>query len=41
VYLFQTIIGIALLFGIGLRLGGRVGPTLFVPIAVVLFAIGE
>jgi uncharacterized protein len=39
VYLSQTVIGIALFFGIGLGLGGRVGPTLFAPIALAIFGM--
>jgi uncharacterized protein len=39
VYLSQTIICIALFYGVGLGLGGRVGPTLFLPIALAIFAV--
>jgi len=38
VYLSQTLICIALFYGIGLGFGGQVGPTLFLPIAVAIFA---
>ncbi|HUG98950.1 MAG TPA: DUF418 domain-containing protein [Gammaproteobacteria bacterium] len=38
VYLSQTLICIALFYGIGLGFGGQVGPTLFFPIAVAIFA---
>lgn len=39
VYLSQTVICIALFYGVGAGLGGRVGPTLFVPIALAIFAL--
>lgn len=39
VYLSQTIICLALFYGVGLGLGGRVGPTLFFPIALAIFAV--
>lgn len=38
VYLSQTLICIALFYGIGLGYGGQVGPTLFLPIAAAIFA---
>ncbi len=38
VYLSQSLICIALFYGIGLGFGGQVGPTLFVPIAIAIFA---
>jgi uncharacterized protein len=38
VYLSQSLICIALFYGIGFGFGGRVGPTLFVPIALAIFA---
>lgn len=38
VYLSQTLICIALFYGIGLGFGGQVGPTLFLPIALAIFA---
>lgn len=37
VYLSQTVLCIALFYGIGLGFGGQVGPTLFFPIALAMF----
>lgn len=39
VYISQTVICIALFYGVGLGLGGRVGPTLFLPIALAIFSL--
>lgn len=38
-YLLQSIVGILLFYGIGLGLGGRVGPALWFPIALGVFAL--
>lgn len=38
VYLSQSLICIALFYGIGFGFGGQVGPTLFFPIALAIFA---
>lgn len=38
-YLMQTVVGITLFYGIGFGLGGRVGPTLFFPVALAVFAL--
>jgi uncharacterized protein len=37
-YVAQSVIAIALFYGIGLGWGGRVGPTLVVPLALLIFA---
>lgn len=36
-YLLQTVIGITLFYGVGFGLAGRIGPTLYVALAVVIF----
>jgi uncharacterized protein len=36
-YLFQSAIGIVVFYGIGLGLGGKFGPTLIFPIALLIF----
>lgn len=38
-YIMQTILGITIYYGIGLGLGARVGPVIFLPIAIVIFII--
>lgn len=38
-YLMQSVVGITLFYGIGLGLGGHVGPLLFFPIALFVFAL--
>jgi uncharacterized protein len=38
-YLAQSLVGIALFYGVGLGWGGHVGPTLIVPLAVLVFAV--
>jgi uncharacterized protein len=37
-YLTQSFVGIGLFYGVGLGWGGRVGPTLLVPLALIVFA---
>lgn len=37
-YLLQSGLGIALFYSVGLGLGGRLGPTLFLPLALSIFA---
>ncbi len=37
-YLTQTVIGIVIFYGIGFGLGGRVGPTWFIPLAIAELA---
>ncbi len=38
-YLMQTVIAITLYYGIGFGLGAKFGPTIFIPIAVVVFTV--
>ncbi len=38
-YLMQTVIGITLYYGIGFGLGGKIGPTLFFPIGLCVYAL--
>jgi uncharacterized protein len=38
-YLIQSFVGISLFYGVGLGWGGHVGPTLLVPLAVIVFAV--
>jgi len=38
-YLMQTIIGITLYYGVGFGLGGNIGPAIFVPIGLVVYAL--
>jgi len=38
-YLSQSLVGIGLFYGVGLGLGGQVGPTLIVPLALLAFAV--
>lgn len=37
-YLMQTVIAMLIFYGIGLGLGGRLGPTYFLPLVLVIFA---
>ena len=37
-YLMQTIIGITLYYGVGFGIGGNIGPALFVPIGLAVYA---
>ena len=38
-YLMQTIIGITLYYGVGFGFGGNIGPVIFVPIGLVVYAL--
>ena len=38
-YIMQSVMGVFIYYGIGLGLGGRFGPALYMPIAFVLFLI--
>ncbi|HEX2532918.1 MAG TPA: DUF418 domain-containing protein [Chitinophagaceae bacterium] len=38
-YIGQTVLGIALYFGIGAGLGARVGPAVYMPVALAVFAL--
>jgi uncharacterized protein len=38
-YLMQTIIGITLYYGVGLGFGGNIGPVIFVPIGLAVYAL--
>jgi uncharacterized protein len=38
-YLMQTIIGVTLYFGVGFGFGGNIGPALFVPIGLAVYAL--
>ena len=38
-YLCQTLICIVVLYGVGFNLGGKIGPTFFFPIALIIYAI--
>src|SRR6185503_19466050 len=38
-YLMQTIIGITIYYGVGLGFGGNIGPALFIPIGLAVYAI--
>jgi uncharacterized protein len=37
-YLAQSFVGVGLFYGVGLGWGGRVGPTLLAPLALIVFA---
>ncbi|MDZ4390878.1 MAG: DUF418 domain-containing protein [Gemmatimonadales bacterium] len=37
-YLMQTVIAMLIFYGVGLGLGGRLGPTYFLPLVLVIFA---
>lgn len=36
-YLMQTLLGIIIFYGVGLRLGGNIGPAVFFPIAIGIY----
>jgi len=36
-YLLQTLLGIGIFYGLGIGLGGKVGPTIFFPIVIVIY----
>jgi len=36
-YLMQTILGIAIFYGVGFGLGGSIGPTVFIPIGIGIY----
>jgi len=38
-YLMQTIIGITLYYGVGFNLGGNIGPAVFIPIGLGVYAL--
>ncbi|CAN5734858.1 hypothetical protein BH10BAC3_BH10BAC3_40030 [soil metagenome] len=38
-YMVQTIIGITLYYGVGFNLGGNIGPAVFIPIGLCVYAI--
>jgi len=38
-YLMQTVIGITIFYGVGFGLGGRVGATWFIPLAIAILAV--
>lgn len=38
-YLFQTLAGILLYYGIGLGLGGNIGPSVFMPLGMMVYAL--
>ena len=38
-YLMQTIIGITLYYGVGFGFGGNIGPALFIPIGLAVYAL--
>ncbi len=38
-YLVQTTVGIIIFYGVGFGLGGHIGPSLFMPIALAVYAI--
>jgi len=38
-YLMQTIIGIALYYGVGFGFGGNIGPAIFIPIGLAVYAL--
>ena len=38
-YLMQTIICITIFYGVGFGLGGNMGPSLFIPIAIVIYLV--
>ena len=37
-YLMQTILGITIYYGVGLGFGGNIGPAIFIPIGLVVYA---
>lgn len=37
-YLMQTVIGIVIYYGVGLGFGGNIGPALFIPIGLAIYA---
>ncbi|MBC7866512.1 MAG: DUF418 domain-containing protein [Gloeobacteraceae cyanobacterium ES-bin-316] len=37
-YLMQTVLGISIFYGVGLGLGGKIGPALFFPIGLAIYA---
>lgn len=38
-YLMQTILGIGIYYGVGLNLGGHIGPALFIPLGLAVYAL--
>jgi len=38
-YLMQTILGIIIFYGVGFGLGGNMGPTIFIPIAIGIYIL--
>jgi uncharacterized protein len=38
-YLMQTILGITIFYGVGFGLGGNIGPAIFIPIGIALYAL--
>ena len=38
-YLTQSVIGVTIFYGIGFGLGGRIGPTWFIPLALIILAV--
>jgi len=38
-YLMQTIIGITIYYGVGFGFGGNIGPAIFIPIGLCVYAI--
>jgi uncharacterized protein len=38
-YLMQTILGIIIFYGVGFGLGGNIGPSLFIPIAIGIYIL--
>ncbi len=38
-YLMQTILGITIYYGVGFNLGGNIGPALFIPIGLCVYAL--
>ena len=38
-YLMQTIIGITIYYGVGFNLGGNIGPAIFIPAGLCVYAL--
>jgi uncharacterized protein len=38
-YLMQTILGIGIYYGIGLNLGGNIGPAVFIQLGLAVYAL--
>jgi uncharacterized protein len=38
-YLIQTILGISIYYGVGLNLGGHIGPVIFMPIGLAIYVL--